>query len=318
MIIPHELRNREFPPGVTREWIGVGSSWFGPTSLPLIVLRGAPGPRVVAVAAQHGDEAFAILGLHRLAEELDTELLSGELWLLPCLNVHAYAHGSRVSPFDQHDMNRVHPGDARGTVTEQISKVLCQHVLPDTELLIDLHGGSPENGDIAFARWTDVADKPSVRSVAESLPVEFLVDSDSKNLPGMLSSASETFGVPQISIEACNAYAPARENAAEMANFVLVCLKALGMLPGEVPKGRRPPLRKTITHRAHTGGAFETHVDFGQVVAEGQFLGVVRNLAGERVQEVMALAVGTVSVMRNGVRVHPGETLCTLSVDVEV
>ena len=59
-------------------------------------------------------------------------------------------------------------------------------------------------------------------------------------------------------------------------------------------------------------------MDRGQVVAEGQFLGVVRNLAGERVQEVTALEAGTVSVMRNGVRVHPGETLCTLSVDVEV
>ena len=316
MTDPATLHGRRFDPGVHREWLAVGASWLGPTPLPLVVVQGhAPGPRVVVIAAQHGDEGYAVLGTHRLAEELDPSALSGSVWLLPCLNVHAYTHGKRVSPFDHHDMNRVHPGARDGTVTEQLAAALIEHVLPGADLLIDLHGGSPENGDIAFARWSDVEGKPSVEPVVRALDVRFVVAPGSRDVPGMLSGATTAIGVPQIAIEACNAYGRSTDNAAEMARFVTTALRTLGMLPGPAPEQRDHEARSTATHRAHAGGIWESFVTFGQHVRAGEALGVVRNLLGERVQEVPSTATGIVAVMRTGTRVHPGETLCTLAVD---
>jgi predicted deacylase len=315
MIAPAEVRAKRFETGVHRYWLAVGSSWLGPTPLPLIVVQGAnPGPRVVVIAAQHGDEGYAVIGAHRLAEELDPAELAGSVWLLPCLNVHGYMHGSRVSPFDHHDMNRVHPGPERGTVTEQISHALLEHLLPGADLLIDLHGGSPENGDVPFGRWSDVEGRASLENLVRALPLDFVIAPGSRDLPGMLSGVTSAIGVPQIAIEACNAYGRTTDNAAVMADFVTTALRYLGMLRGPKPEPQALPVRSTATHRAHTGGAWESFVTFGEEVARGQVLGVVRNLLGERVQTVTASAAGRVAVMRTGTRVHPGETLCTLAV----
>lgn len=319
MTDPATLAATHFPTGVTRTWLAVGRAATGPTPLPLVVVQGAsPGPRVVVIAAQHGDEGYAVLGCHRLAETLEPNELRGSLWLLPCLNVDGFTHGARTSPFDRQDMNRVHPGNATGTVTEQISDVLLRHVLPGADLLIDLHGGSPENGDVAFARWTDAPGKPELEPLVRSLAVRFVLAPGARDVPGMLSGATAAIGVPQVSIEACNGYDRATDNAGEMAGFVLDALRVLDMLPGPRP-APRADLRacRTVTHRASTGGAWEPFVTFGQDLREGEPVGVVRDLLGERVQEVRAAASGSVAVMRTGTKVHAGETLMTMAVPVD-
>jgi uncharacterized protein len=316
MIAPVDVRTTTFEPGVHRMWLAVGRGWLGPTPLPLVVVQGrTPGPRVVVIAAQHGDEGYAVVGTHRLAEEIDPDTLTGSVWLLPCLNVYGFTHGARVSPFDHHDMNRVHPGSEDGTVTEQISHALLEHILPGADLLIDLHGGSPENGDVAFARWSDVEGRESLEPLVRSLNVTFLLGAGSRDVPGMLSGATSAIDVPQIAIEACNAYGRTTDNAREMAGFVMAALRYLEMLPGPKPAPADLPVRTTATHRATTGGAWESFVTFGEQVDRGALLGVVRDLLGERVQSVTATASGSVAVMRTGTRVHPGETLCTLAVE---
>lgn len=319
MIDPAALASTVFSHGVTRAWLSVGRAAAGPTAVPLIVLQGvAPGPRVVVIAAQHGDEGYAVLGCHRLAETLDPATLRGSLWLLPCLNVDGFTHGARTSPFDRQDMNRVHPGAVDGSVTEQVSHTLLVHVLPGADLLVDLHGGSPDNGDVAFARWTDVPGRPTLEPLVRSLALDFVLAPGGRDVPGMLSGATAAIGVPQVAIEACNGYGRAIDNAAEMAAFVVGALRFLDMLPGPRPVPR-PELRacRTVTHRATAGGAWEPFVTFGQALAEGEPVGVVRDLLGERVQEVRALAHGTVAVMRTGTKVHAGETLMTMAVPVD-
>lgn len=319
MTDPATLAAARFPTGVTRAWLSVGRAATGATPLPLVVVEGAkPGPRVVVIAAQHGDEGYAVLGCHRLAETLDPNELRGSLWLLPCLNVDGFTHGARTSPFDRQDMNRVHPGSETGTVTEQISDVLLRHVLPGADLLIDLHGGSPENGDVAFARWTDAPGKAPLEPLVRSLAVRFVLAPGARDVPGMLSGATAGIGVPQVSIEACNGYGRATDNATEMAGFVLDALRVLEMLPGPAPRPRADlPACRTVTHRASTGGAWEPFVTFGQALHEGEPVGVVRDLLGQRVQEVRAAATGRVAVMRTGTKVHAGETLMTMAVPVD-
>lgn len=312
-----ELGDRASEPGsVLRTWLAVGESWTGPVRLPLVVITGArPGPKVAAVAAQHGDEAYATLALLDVADAVQPENLAGQLWLLPCLNVHGFVHGKRVSPFDHQDMNRVHPGSEGGTLTQEIAAVLAQHVLPGSDLLLDLHGGSPEVGDIAFGRWTDAPGKPSVRPLAETLPLRFLLAPGARDVPGMLSEVTPQLGVPQIAIEAGSTDRPARANAAEMAGFVTDALAYLGMIPGERPQPRPLPVMRTVSNPARAGGAFLARVSLGDEVRRGQGLGEVRNLLGEVVQELTAGVDGIVAVMRTGVRVHPGESLVTLATE---
>lgn len=316
MIRAEDLHQLELTPGTTtRTWLGVGESWTGPTLLPLIVVCGAqPGPKVVVAAAQHGDEGYAVLGALELAQVVSPGELRGQLWILPCLNLYGYIHGKRNSPFDQQDMNRVHPGSEEGTLTQQIAAALHRYLLPGSDLLLDLHGGSPEVGDLAFGRFTDAPGKPSLLPLAQALPLSFLLDPSSRNLPGMWSAATPEIGVPQLAIEAGSAHRQAKENAAEWVEIVCSALRFLQMIPGTAQPGRLP-VRRTASNPARVGGVFSALVGLGERVEAGQRLGEVRNLLGQVLQVVEASNAGTVAVLRTGVRVHPGESLVTLAVE---
>ncbi len=297
-----------------RYWLEVGHSWFGPERLPLIVLRGIEaGPKLVTLACQHGDEGYGVLGALDLANELDPAAMKGELWILPCANIHGFTAGKRASPYDCQDMNRVHPGKADGTVSEQIAYALHQQVFPGADLIVDLHGGSPENGDTAFAMWADIAGKPSILPIVSSLKLDFVIGSR-KSIAGMLSNSAIDLGIPQISIEAGSAINYGRDNAALMQGFVRDCMKHLNMLPEPPPQSRSLPLMRMATHYAETGGAFKTLVAFGEEVRQGQTLGYIMDLVGNIAQEVRASEAGIVAVMRTGIRVHPGETVTTLAI----
>lgn len=309
------VRDIQFQAGTTRRfWYQVGQTWFGPMPMPLVVITGAePGPKIVALAGQHGDEGYGVLGLLDLANEIDPASLRGQLWLVPCANLFGYAVSHRNSPYDQQDMNRVHPGNETGTVTEQTAYWMHAEIFPGADLIIDLHGGSPENGDSAFAMWSDAPDKPSILPLVAALDLHFLIGTR-KQASGMLSSAMAERGIPQISIEAGSSVRYARDNAEQMKQYVLTCLRYFGMLSGISPTAKPLPLVRMVTHRARCGGAFKTLVSFGQQVSAGERIGIIMDLVGNIVQEVIAEESGIVAVMRTGVRVHPGETVTTLAV----
>ena len=49
-----------------------------------------------------------------------------------------------MSPLDRLNLNRTFPGDPHGSITEQISFYLNDHLFPITDAYADLHsGGSP-------------------------------------------------------------------------------------------------------------------------------------------------------------------------------
>ncbi len=319
MIHPEALvRDLPLPGSLERTYIAVGHTWDGPVRLPLIRIRGVQeGPRVVIAAAQHGDEGYAVLGVQALAQTIDPSSLRGEVWLLPCLNPHGYFAGKRNSPLDQQDMNRVHPGHSEGTITQQIAHVLHQYVLPGSDLLLDLHGGSPEVGDIAFGRWSDAPGKPSLHDLAYRLPLRFLLAPGTRDIAGMWSTTTPALGVPQMAIEAGSAYQHAQENAQEWTSLVQVALRYLQMVPGEPPPARPTPLMRTVSHPARHGGVFASTVRLGQDVEAGALLGEVRSLNGEVLQTLICPVNGLVAVMRSGVRVHPGESLVTVATPVE-
>lgn len=299
---------------VSRHWLEVGQSWQGPVRVPLAVVHGTtPGAKLVVLACQHGDEGNGVIALLDFINTAQPAQISGEVWVVPCANVHGFIVGHRNSPYDQQDMNRVHPGNPQGTMSEQIAHVLHRDIFPGADLIIDLHGGSPENGDTAFGMWADADGKPSVLPIISSMKLDFLI-AKRKSLPGMLSNTAAELGIPQISIEAGSALDYPRNNGALMRDFITTAMQHLQMLPGPAPAPQALPLMNSATHRAHTGGAWKTLVSFRENVQKGQQLGVIMDLLGNVTQDVRAIESGIVAVMRTGVRVHPGETVTTLAV----
>lgn len=304
----------ELPPASMRKvWLAVGADGWG--RLPLVVVRGAEGgPRVVVVAGQHGDEGYGMRAVQRVIDALDPRELRGEVIASPCLNVHAWCHGTRTGLFDGIDMNRVHPGDREGSATQQLVAALHDLLLPGADLVVDVHGGSAELGDIAFATLTRGTERDAVAAFEAALGVPRMLETgDPAAAPtGRLADHAGSTRLGILGIEACSVRATTTENVDEMASYVRRALVASGALPctGAYAPVAPPAERvQTAGVRSSAFGLFEPTVDFGDVVDRGQHLGVVVDLFGDEVQRVQAPAGGRVLVLRTGVWTRPGHLL---------
>lgn len=109
--------------------------------LPACVIANGSGPTVSLWGGNHGDEYEGPIVLGQLARELDPAAVEGRLIVLPSLNPPALLAGQRVSAIDGKNLNRVWPGNAEGTITERIVSWLDGAVLPQSDVLMDLHTG---------------------------------------------------------------------------------------------------------------------------------------------------------------------------------
>jgi N-alpha-acetyl-L-2,4-diaminobutyrate deacetylase len=114
---------------------------WGVTRVPLAVIRNGAGPTVVLEGGNHGDEYEGPIVIGELIRSLDPGEVQGCLILMPANNVHAAVAGQRTSPVDGLNFNRSFPGDPRGTMTQQISAFVNDHLFQRADVFLDLHSG---------------------------------------------------------------------------------------------------------------------------------------------------------------------------------
>ncbi|MFZ4530387.1 MAG: succinylglutamate desuccinylase/aspartoacylase family protein [Alsobacter sp.] len=114
---------------------------WGVTQVPLAVIANGRGPTVILEGGNHGDEYEGPITICELIRELDPASVQGRLILMPANNVHAVMAGRRTSPVDGLNFNRTFPGDPRGTITQQITAYITDHLFPIADAFLDLHSG---------------------------------------------------------------------------------------------------------------------------------------------------------------------------------
>jgi len=114
---------------------------WGVTRIPIGVISNGNGPTVILEGGNHGDEYEGPITICELIRDLDPGQIQGRLIMMPANNVHAVMSGTRTSPVDGLNFNRTFPGDAKGTITQQISEFVANEVFPRGDVFLDLHSG---------------------------------------------------------------------------------------------------------------------------------------------------------------------------------
>ena len=83
-------------------------------------IKNGEGPTLVIMAGNHGDEYEGQIAISNLALTFEPGDILGRLILLPMVNAPAGEAGSRTSPIDNGNLNRLFPGNASGCPTEMI------------------------------------------------------------------------------------------------------------------------------------------------------------------------------------------------------
>ncbi len=206
--------------------------------VPVISIKGGPGPSVLILGGTHGDEFEGPSAIMRLAARLTPDDLAGQVILIPGLNAPALAASARVSPLDDQNLNRAFPGDADGGPTAMLAHFVETMLLPRVDAAIDLHSGGKASvfQPCALATRTDgdaltAANMDLAR--AFGLPLIWVLGrhNDDRSVNG----AAARTNTPMIATElgGGGAVDPAITDLAETG--LIRCLRHLGILPDGSP-----------------------------------------------------------------------------------
>jgi predicted deacylase len=273
--------------------------------VPLVAMCGTgDGPTLGLVSCMHGDEYEGVAAIHRLMRQLPISRLRGRVIAVPVIAVPAFEAGTRVSPHDLQDINRVFPGKAGGTCTERIAHAFMTEVVPQCDAILDLHGGG-FRGDIAPLSLVDADRYEKVREITEA--VGFDIIWKVKETRGMGIGAMLDVGKPAITVEVGGdgrAYPHAVDLHYEA---VLNVMRHLRMLPGDVKRASKYyHVEGGFTRVGHGGFTMPVRKLHEEVEAGGVLVRVV-DLFGDEVEVVRAPKDGIVCWVRTTPTVKPGD-----------
>ena len=260
------------------------SAW-GAVMIPITVIKNGSGPTALLTGANHGDEYEGPVALFNLANELAAADIAGRVIIVPAFNYPAFRAGTRTSPIDKGNLNRVFPGRPDGTVTEKIADFFQRHLLPLADLVLDIHSGGKTLQFLPFACAHVLPDKAQeARCVAAMEAFNaphslMLLELDSV---GMYDSSAEAMGKTFVSTELGGGGGASAATAEIAQRGTRNLLIHAGILKGRIE--RRPSLRLDMPSGdcyviSEHAGLFELRVDLGGKVRKGEVIARVHDHA---------------------------------------
>jgi predicted deacylase len=274
------------------------------TTIPISVINGArPGPVLALVAGVHGMEYPPILALQKLRSSIDPNTLTGTVIMVHVANMPSFL-GRTIyySPIDKHNLNRVFPGKAGGTISERIAAAITREVIERATHVVDLHCGDGNESLRPYSYWIATGSE-AVATAGRALALAFgldriIVDRERPLDPDAsiyLSNTAITRGKPALTIEAGGMGQTDDESIAQIERGVSGVLKHLRMRDeGPAPVGAPMFLERSEVLRSNFTGLFYAAVEKGQTVAEGAVIGRVTDFHGTLLEEIKAPFAGEV------------------------
>ena len=281
------------------------------------VINNGSGPRVLIVAGIHGDEYEAQLALHRLVKRLDAGKVRGRLIIIPEANFPASSNGTRCAPSDNLNMNRTFPGNPAGSPTERLAAYLFNEVLPEADLLIDVHSGGPtykgEAIAFAFHSSTGTVSEAAVKEMLNAFGLSYVTYQD--GIESTFVGAAAAAGTAAIELEGGGTPLIEQSNVDVFVDGLLRGLCHFGVLAMDPPAGGTVAghldVRPENMFEASVEGLLEHRVAMGQAVETGELVAVIHPFGdfARQPQIVEARAPGIVISQRSLLRVKAGDCL---------
>jgi len=299
------------------------SAW-GAIMIPITVVKRGDGPTALLTGANHGDEYEGPIALFGLANELQPEQVTGRVIIVPAMNYPAFRVGTRTSPIDKGNLNRLFPGRPDGSVTEKIADYFQRHLLPLADYVLDLHSGGKTLQFVPFAAAHVLPDKAQQAKCVAAMrafnaPFDMmLLEIDSV---GMYDTAAEEMGKVFVSAELGGGGGASAATVEIARRGVRNLLVHCGVLQGALE--RRASVQLDMPSgdcyvASESTGLLEMCVDLGQPVRVGETIARVHD--GERTgtfpREYRARLDGILAGRHFPGLVQSGDTIAVIAVAV--
>jgi uncharacterized protein len=304
-----------------RHLLGVTSRPSGlPIHVPIIVAHGrGDGPTLCVVSGVHGDEYEGGEAICRVWDEIDPDQLRGTFVGVPTANLPALETGTRNSPLDGENLNRIFPGNPDGSASHRIARFLFENICLRCDYLIDFHGGGIDLDHASVANYRIPPDESLVeraRRFAEASGIEIVVH----NAPGSGQLVDEVLkaGPIALNIEVGGGGGLSEDGVRECVAALQSIMRHLEMLEGSpsVP-ARRIHVTDRSTLRVNTSGIWRRNPDLSipTTVRAGDEIGTIADVFRDTLETVTAPHDGFLYVFRSMPRIQAGDWVAFLGKD---
>lgn len=283
-----------------------------PYRLEVFLINGQQeGPTLVITGGIHAAEYASIAAALEIGQNLTPEGLCGSVIVIPVVNQRGFhVRSIYINPIDGQNLNRVFPGKATGTASEQIAHWLFENVMKQATYYIDLHGGDLIEALVPFTIYYKTG-KPEVDRVsfelARTFGIPFLVRSQGT---GSTFIAAAQAGIPAILTEAGGQGIWRRDQVKLHIEGIHRVMNRYGMLAGPTPDPVECiPLENFIWMRSDVQGFWYPAVEVGAKVKKGQKLGVIKDAWGQVLQDVVSEGDGDVLFLVSSLSINAGDPL---------
>jgi uncharacterized protein len=276
--------------------------------VPVVEVAGAQdGPALTVIAGVHGCEYASIAAVRQWSAGLGGRELSGRVTVVPVLNMPAFiARSPFVVPEDGKNLNRCFPGDPGGTLADRLAHATFTQLIQGSDALIDAHCGDLPEALEPFALYEAGPSENRAMALAIAYGLGYIIRQEAgpgRAVGGTTSAAAAAVGIPAITAEAggCGLIEQAavdlhlRGLDRVLGVLGMTAATADGEAPASAGKDAPAPavLNRFIWLRCEAAGWWQPAVRPGEQVTDGQLLGTVSTIDGERVlQSIYAPAAG--------------------------
>ena len=286
-----------------------------PMEIPVMILRGAePGPVLWLHGCVHGNEVCGTFIIHETLRSLKAGGLAGTVIALPILNITAFERNQRMSPHEGYnggDLNRCFPGQADGSLTQQMAHVIYAVLRKHANYLVDFHTAHTED-----VRWALYANLPGEigkkgEAMARAFGFKSTLPAPPDILAGSAMMTAAKDGIPALIVGAGGKGSAfddkvVKDGAERLRNV----MRRLGMLKGAVTDhGKLFFFSNFAWVTATRGGLFQRAVACGDRLKVGSRLGSYFDLHGEPSGHALSSHAGIVLAIHPGPIMGNGETL---------
>ena len=282
--------------------ISTNSSAYGTVPIPITAVKQGKGPTILLTGGVHGDEYEGPIALSKLARRLTPEMVQGRVLIVPALNLPAALAGTRLSPMDGLNLNRVFPGEANGSITSMIAHYVSTVLIPMADIVVDLHSGGMTLEYLPTILMHEAEDADWNRRTRAALlafgaPIALI----SRELDNAvyLDTVAEKMGKIALSAELGGAGRLSTRTLTVAETGVTNLLQHFGIVKGAAPvtpattRLLQTPDRECYVI-AEEAGVYEPYFDLGEEVTKGQVMGEIHSLQHRDRQPV------TVTAQRSG------------------
>ncbi|SCM69162.1 hypothetical protein SAMN05421764_10359 [Donghicola eburneus] len=243
-------------------------------------------------AGVHGDEVIGVEIVRRLLRVPSLNRLAGTLLVVPIVNSFGFLSHSRYLP-DRRDLNRSFPGHPTGSLASRLAHIFLNDVVLRADLGIDLHSAAVHRTNLPQIRISPGNDR--LMDLAKSFGAPVIMTSKLRD--GSLRGVAKERGVDILLYEAGEGLRFDEMAVRTGVAGILRVMRDLGMIAKKgVPTAKTAPLMSlnSAWTRAPMGGLMRTFKRRGEMVSEGDVMGMISDPFGEKETEIIAESSGII------------------------